>query len=39
MRKKCAVERNDVQLRKIYGIVGERGEMNQTVSPFSRPAV
>ena len=39
MRKQCAIERNVVQLRKIYWIVGERGEMNQTVSPFSRPAV
>ena len=29
MRKKCVVERNVVQLRKIYWIVGERGGMNQ----------
>ena len=36
MRKKCTMERNVMQLRKIYWIVGG---MNQTVSPFSRPAV
>ena len=35
MRKMCAMERNVVQLCKIYWIVGERGGMNQTVSPFS----
>ena len=34
MRKKCALERNVVQLRKIYWIVGERGEMNQNSLTF-----
>ena len=28
MRKKCAMERNFVQLPNIYWIVGERGGMN-----------